>query len=153
MTELKTNLRPVSANDLEQISVLDEQVSGESRRGFFEKRLKLQAQEPNAFISLAAISSNKLAGFLFAQLLDGEFGRNEPVAVLDAIGVDPDQQGKSIGRQLIAELDRIMEQRGVATLHTQANWNQPGLAEFFSSVGFELAPRLVLERPAERVEF
>ena len=153
MSELKTDLRPVSANDLDQIAVLDEQVSGESRRGFFEKRLKMQAKEPKAFISLAAISGNKLAGFLFAHLQDGEFGRNEPVAVLDAIGVAPDQQGKSVGRQLIAELDRIMGQRGVDELYSQANWNQPGMVEFFSSVGFELAPRLVLERPAERVDF
>ncbi len=153
MTQVKTDLRPVSANDLDQVAVLDEQVSGESRRGFFEKRLKLQAKEPEAFISLAAISGSQLVGFLFAQLLDGEFGHREPVAVLDAIGVAPDQQGKSVGRQLMAELDRIMEKRGVAELHTQASWHQPGLAEFFSSVGFELAPRLVLERPAERVEF
>lgn len=50
MSELKTDLRPVSANDLDQIAVLDEQVSGDSRRGFFEKRLKMQAKEPNAFI-------------------------------------------------------------------------------------------------------
>lgn len=153
MTQIKADLRPVSANDLDQVAALDEQVSGESRRGFFEKRLALQAKAPEAFISLAAISGNQLAGFLFAQLLDGEFGHREPVAVLDAIGVAPDQQGKSVGRQLIDELDRIMAKRGVDELHTQASWNQPGLAEFFSSVGFELAPRLVLERPVERVEF
>ncbi|GAB4360083.1 MAG: hypothetical protein Kow006_29660 [Gammaproteobacteria bacterium] len=153
MTESQAKVRPISANDLEQVVELDRKSSGESRRGFFSKRFSAQQQTPEAFISLAAIAGDNLVGFVFARVLDGEFGLQKPVAVLDAIGVDPSEQGHGVGKQLIAELDRVMESRNVDELHSQADWNTPGLVSFFSAMDFKLAPRLVLERPAERVEF
>lgn len=153
MTTAKVELRPISTNDMEQLVELDQKTTGESRRGFFNKRFSAQQKTPEAFISLAAISEGNLAGFVFARVLDGEFGHEKPVAVLDAIGVDPDIQGHGIGGQLLAELDRIMESRNVDELHTQADWNNPRMVDFFSAMGFQLAPRLVLERSAERVEF
>ena len=32
-------------------------------------------------------------------------------------------------------------------MRTQAQWDRPGLVEFFSAAGFRLSPRLVLEAP------
>ena len=153
MTTAEVELRPISINDMEQLVELDNKTTGESRRGFFNKRFSVQQNTPEAFISLAAITGGNLAGFVFARVLDGEFGHENPVAVLDAIGVDPEVQGHGVGSQLMAELDRIMASRNVDELHTQADWNNPRMVDFFSALGFQLAPRLVLERPAERVEF
>ncbi len=153
MTTSNVELRPISTNDMEQLVELDQKTTGESRRGFFQKRFSAQETTPEAFISLAAIAGGKLAGFVFARVLDGEFGHEKPVAVLDAIGVDPDIQGHGVGSQLMGELDRIMEKRNVDELHTQADWNNPRMVDFFSAMDFKLAPRQVLERTAERVEF
>lgn len=153
MTQSDVKLRPISTNDLDQLVELDQKTTGDSRRGFFTKRFSAQQRTPEAFISLAAVSGEKLAGFVFARVLDGEFGHQKPVAVLDAIGVEPDEQGHGVGKRLMAELDRIMESRNVDELHSQADWNTPALVNFFSAMGFRLAPRVVLERSAERVEF
>lgn len=138
--------RPVTAADLGAITELDRKVTGESRRGFYEKRLAAQAREPRAFTSLAIQSEGHLAGFVFAQILDGEFGGKEPIAVLDAICVDPDARGGHLGRQLMAALERQLAGYGVRELQTQADWTEHEMVRFFGACGFDLAPRLVLER-------
>ncbi len=139
-------VRPVTPDDLSAVVDLDRKVTGESRRGFYEKRLQAAAREPRAFVSLAIESDGAVAGFVFAQILDGEFGGKEPVAVLDAICVDPDARGANLGRQLTAALDRQLSAYGVREIQTQADWTEHGMVAFFAAAGFELAPKLVLER-------
>ena len=43
-------------------------------------------------------------------------------------------------------LTKVMRQKGVQSLQSQADWTNHGLLRFFDSSGFALAPRLVLER-------
>jgi GNAT superfamily N-acetyltransferase len=138
--------RPVTTADLDTIVALDRKVTGQSRRGFYEKRLAAQGRDPRAFASLAIQAEGRLAGFVFAQILDGEFGGKEPIAVLDALCVDPDARGGHLGRQLMAALERQLAGHGVRELQTQADWTAHELIRFFGASGFELAPRLVLER-------
>ncbi len=139
-------LRPVEEGDLESVIALDRSHSGQSRRGFFEKRWRAMAREPEAFISLAAEQENALLGFVLAHVLDGEFGGSERVAVLDAVGVANDTRGKGIGSSLMQGLVDEVRDRGGRELRTQARWDQRGLLEFFAKAGFRLAPSVVLER-------
>lgn len=138
--------RAVTPADLSAIVELDQKVTGQSRRGFYEKRIAAAARDPKSFLSLAIDGDSGLAGFAFAQILDGEFGGKEPVAVLDALAVDPEERGAHLGRQLMAAIDRQLAAYGVREMQTQADWTQHALVRFFSANGFDLAPRLVLER-------
>lgn len=138
--------RPVTAADLDAIVALDCKITGQSRRGFYEKRLAAAARDPRAFVSLALEVDGHIAGFVFAHILDGEFGGTQPVAVLDGIGVDPDERGASHGRQLISGLDRQLQAYGVREIQSQADWTEHAIVRFFAASGFDLAPRLVLER-------
>lgn len=144
-TEQTATTRPVAVGDLAAIVDLDRKVTGESRRGFYEKRLAAAGREPRAFVSLAVEAEGRLAGFVFAQILDGEFGGKEPVAVLDAICVDPDDRGAHLGRHLMAALDRQLAAAGVREIQTQADWTELDIVRFCAAAGFDLAPRLVLE--------
>ena len=95
----------------------------------------------------------EVAGFLLGHLLDGEFGGLERVAVLDAVAIEPSAQRQGLARKLVGEFDRSARERGASEMRTQAQWDRPGLVEFFSAAGFRLSPRLVLERPTEYVNF
>ncbi len=139
-------LRPVQERDLELVVALDRRHSGRSRRGFFEKRWRAMAREPEAFISLAAEQEDTLVGFVLAHVLDGEFGGSERVVVLDAVGVANDRQSKGIGSRLMQGLIDEVRDRGGRELRTQARWDQSGLLVFFAKAGFRLAPSVVLER-------
>ena len=68
------------------------------------------------------------------------------MAVLDVIGIDPDAQGKGIGKALLAEMERRMKARGIETMRTQVDWGSPPMIRFFSSAEFVLAPAQILER-------
>ena len=103
--------------------------------------------------TLVSGRGGEVAGFLLGHLLDGEFGGLERVAVLDAVAIDPAAQRQGLARKLVGEFDRSARERGASEMRTQAQWDRPGLVEFFSAAGFRLSPRLVLERPTEYVNF
>ncbi len=137
--------RMLGIEDLDAVAELDGQSGGVSRHGFISNRLESQQRHPDAFISMAAMAGDALAGFVFCHMIEGEFGGTERMAVLDAIGVDPNHQAHGAGHQMLDNLITEVRERGGQELRTQARWNQRGLIDFFSSTGFLLAPRVVLE--------
>jgi UDP-glucose 4-epimerase len=46
-------------------------------------------------------------------------------------------------------LTKLMREKGVQALHSQADWTNHALLRFFDASGFRLAPRLVLERSVQ----
>jgi ribosomal protein S18 acetylase RimI-like enzyme len=139
-------IRPLRFDDLERVIAIDKAHTGGARRRFMEKRLAAAAAAPDDFVQVGVERAGTLAGFALGRVLYGEFGMVEPVAVLDAIGVDPASQERGCGHALMDGLQEQLRSRGVQALHSQAEWTSHGLLEFFDSTGFTLAPRVVLER-------
>ncbi|MDJ0949210.1 MAG: GNAT family N-acetyltransferase [Alphaproteobacteria bacterium] len=139
-------LRALTADDLKAVIEIDSRHSGNWRQGFYEKRLAAALAKPKEFIYMGADRDGRLVGFAFAHLLEGEFGGKAPVAVLDAIGVEPDEQAHGVGHALMDGLEDVMRHKGVRELQTEADWRSHGLIEFLDATGFRRAPRLVLER-------
>jgi GNAT superfamily N-acetyltransferase len=146
-------VRPLVAADLDRVVAIDREATGRSRRGFYDKRLAAMRRNAGAFVSLGYDEGGGLDGFVLAQILDGEFGGRHPVAVLDALGVAPASRHRGIGHALFAALEAALRRRGARELRTQALWQDRELLRLFGAVGFTLAPRLVLERPAADVTF
>ncbi len=143
-TEIST--RPLAEDDLEQVVNIDGLITNRRRPGFFRKRLAAAIAEPKYFIYIGCDLGGKLSGFLMARILEGEYGTNEPVAVLDAIGVDPEAQGRGLGRALMGEFNKILNHKQVSEVQSQADWRNQNILHFFSDAGFTLAPRNILER-------
>jgi GNAT superfamily N-acetyltransferase len=141
-----TGPRALNAGDLERVIAIDRAHADGGRRRFFEKRFAAAAAHPDEFIHVGVMRGGSLRGFAFARLLRGEFGRAHVGAVLDVIGVDPVSRDTGIGRSLLEELVARLRAAGARTLHSQAEWSDPGLTHFFAATGFRLAPRVALER-------
>ncbi|MCR6632420.1 MAG: GNAT family N-acetyltransferase [Magnetospirillum sp.] len=144
-----TTVRPVRAGDLEAVITLDQRVTGTSRRGFYQKRFAAAEADPKAFVWLVASQDGILAGFVSAQILDGEFGGDTPVAVLDAVGTAPEKRGHGLGRALMAALEAELRARRVSEIHSEADWTEQDLIAFFAKSGFHLSPQLVLENACQ----
>jgi GNAT superfamily N-acetyltransferase len=145
-TELIPGVRPLGVADLEGVIAIDQAHTGRARRRFFEQRFGAAQLSGAEFSPVGVDSDGVLIGFACARILQGEFGREEPVVELDAVGVDPRSQGHGFGRTLLRGLAKVMRDRGVRELHSQADWTNHELLQFFDSAGFELAPRISLER-------
>jgi len=137
---------PPREEDLERMIAIDRAHTGRARLRFYEKRLAASKIRPQDFIHVGVRHDGELVGFAFARLLRGEFGRDETVGVLDVLGVDRGSQERGYGHVLMGNLVDAMRQRGVRLMQSQADWTEFELLKFFASTGFELAPRLVLER-------
>ena len=139
--------RPLRADDVERVIAIDRAYSGQSRRRFFEKRFAAAKAQPEDFIHVGVVQDGALRGYAIARVLRGEFGHKQAVAVLDAIGVEAESRERGVGQALMTELDAIMVRRNVHALQSQAEWTNLDLLRFFAAAGFQLAPRLTLQRP------
>jgi GNAT superfamily N-acetyltransferase len=144
--------RPLTADDSDRVVAIDREHSGHSRRSFFEKRFAAAKAHPDDFIHLGVARGGNLCGFATARILRGEFGGKRNVAVLDGLGVAAGSQNQGLGRVLMAELTSRLRGLGIRTLQSQAVWTNHDLLRFLAAAGFELAPRLALQRPAQALE-
>ena len=143
-------VRPLRRDDLERLVSIDKAHTGNARRRFMEKRLAAAVERPDEHLQVGVEHDGQLVGFALGRMLYGEFGQLEPVAVLDAMGVDPSSQEHGFGHALIQGVETLARRQGVHWLHTQADWTSHGLLRFFDSAGFKLGQRVVLERDTSR---
>jgi ribosomal protein S18 acetylase RimI-like enzyme len=139
-------VRPLRSTDLERVIAIDSAHMGEPRRRFFEKRLAHAKRHPEDFVHVGVTRNSALAGFAFARILRGEFGRDQAIATLDAVGVAHDSRERGVGHALMDGLTKAMREKKVQSLQSEADWTNHGLLRFFDASGFRLASRLVLER-------
>src|ERR1035441_3797493 len=64
----------------------------------------------------------------------------------DVVRVGQGRREQCVGHAVMDALTKLMREKGVQSLESQADWTNHGLLRFFDSSGFGLAPRLVLER-------
>jgi len=150
---LSGTVRHLVPSDLDRAVAIDRDLSGSSRRGFFEKRLGSSEAHPESFVSLGyTIGGGELEGLVLARIIDGEFGTPHPAAFLDAIGTTAKVRGQGGARLLLDTLMEKLKRRGVCELRTQTLWSDRSLSGFFASAGFSLWPGLVLERVCGRLD-
>jgi predicted N-acetyltransferase YhbS len=129
--------------DLEGVARIDRRHTGRDRRGYLCRTLR-EALAEGVRVSLAARLDRSVAGYLMARLDYGDFGRAEPVAVIDTIGVDPLRARQGIGRALLSQLFANLAAIGVERVETALAPGDLGLMAFFYRAGF---------RPSERLAF
>jgi len=138
-------VRDLRAEDLDAMVRIDRAITGRSRRGYYELKMKDALASGAMRISLAAENEGRLAGFLLGSLYYGEFGMPEPSAVLDTIAVDPACRGRHIGKALLRQLVMNLRALGIDRVRTEVEWDQFDLLGFLASRGFEPARRLCLD--------
>lgn len=141
------NLRP---RDLDAVIHLDSKITGKRRTEYFKVKLAQALSDTGIQVSLAAEVDGQFAGFLLARVYYGEFGATEQTAVLDTLGVNPNQRGKGVGTALLRQLRQNLLGLGIPALQTEVAWRDTDLLAFFQRSGFQPAPRLCLDLDLQR---
>ncbi len=138
-------IRGLKPEDLDAVIAIDARLVGRRRDEFFRIQLAENLAATGLRVSLAAELEELFVGFLLARVFYGEFGRTEPAAVLETLGVHPDFQGRGVGTALIAQLRRNLRGLRVGAIQTEVAWDDQALIGFFHREGFRPAPRLALD--------
>jgi ribosomal protein S18 acetylase RimI-like enzyme len=130
-------VRPLDEMDISDIVAIDEKIGGQYRPEVWERRIGYYLRrDPDS--SVVAEIGGKVAGFMLGEVRSGEFGLEEPTGWIEVLGVDPDHQGKSIGRRLAEAMLEHFRQRGAHSVRTLVDEEkQADIRRFFSSLGFE----------------
>ncbi len=140
------DVRSMTPADLAEIVRIDRRIIGRDRSGYIAARLDEAMQDSAIRVSLSARSDGAIVGYLMARADLGDFGRTEPVAVIDTLGVDPGFAQRGFGRalmsQLIANLGALRVER-VETIVPHQNF---ALLGFFYGCGFVPSQRLSFVR-------
>jgi predicted N-acetyltransferase YhbS len=135
-------VRTLREDDIEGIARIDRRVTGRQRRAYLCRGLAEALADSAVRVSLAAFGDGAVAGFVMARVDYGDFGRTEPVAVIDSIGVDPLQMHQGVGRALLSQLFMNLGALGVERVETVVAWGDWQLAGFFDAAGFRPSQRL-----------
>ncbi len=138
------HLKIFSTEDLDGAARIDRRHTGRDRRGYLCRTLREALADSALRISLAARMDGGVAGYLMARLDYGDFGRVEPAAVIDTVGVDPMRERQGIGRALLSQLFVNLRGLGVERVETAVAPGRADLLGFFCGAGF---------RPSERLSF
>lgn len=139
-------VRSMTERDLAAIVRLDRKITGRDRTAYLTRKANEVLKESGIRTSLVAEEGGQLAGFLMARVDFGEFGRTEPTAVLDTIGVDPAQRRRHVGRALVEQLLLHLATLRAERVLTEVDWDNLPLLGLFGRTGFAHAQRLAFEK-------
>jgi predicted N-acetyltransferase YhbS len=135
-------VRSMHEGDLPAIVRLDRRITGRDRTEYYRRKAAEALRHSGVRVSLVAEVDRAFAGFLMARVDYGDFGRTEPVAVLDTVGVDPDFARRRVGRALLEQLLLNLGSLRVERVLTVVEWSQQRLLGFFARSGFAPSQRL-----------
>ncbi len=139
-------VRSMTEDDLTALIAIDQRITGLDRSEYLAEKFGEALHESDVRVSLVAEADGRPVGFIMARVSLGEFGRTEPSADLDTIGVEPEYRGRGVGRALLTQLFANLATLRVEKVLTEVRWSDQELLAFLARCDFKPAPRLAVER-------
>ncbi len=140
------DLRLMTTADLPEIVRIDRRLTGRDRGDYMRAQLAEAMDDSAIRISLVARVDGAAVGYLMARTDFGDFGRTEPVAVIDTIGVDPDYAHRGVGHALLSQLFVNLGALRVERIESIVAPRDLPLAGFLYECGFAPSQRLAFVR-------
>jgi predicted N-acetyltransferase YhbS len=138
----RVDVRILQREDAAALARIDRKNTGHDRSAYLAQLVDEALDESSVRVSLVARVDGIVRGFVMAKADFGDFGRTEPVAVIDTIDVDPDTAGQGIGSALLSQLFVNLQALQVVRAETVVSLENLGLLAFLHRRGFEPSERL-----------
>jgi ribosomal protein S18 acetylase RimI-like enzyme len=135
----------MTQQDLPALGAIDRRITGRDRTEYFQRKLREALYESGLRVSMVAEADARPVGFIMARVNLGEFGRTEPTAEMDTIGIDPDYRDRGIGRALLSQLFANLAILRVDKILTEVDWSNIELMAFLSHCDFRPSARLAFD--------
>ena len=136
----------MQSSDLAEIARIDRGLTGRDRAGYIGRKLAEAMDESGVRVSLAARLDGAIIGFVMARADLGDFGRTDPTAVLDTIGVDREYEHRGVGHALMSQLCLNLAALRIERIETVVAPRDLGLLGFLYDVGFAPSQRIPFVR-------
>jgi ribosomal protein S18 acetylase RimI-like enzyme len=138
-------VRALNESDLHPLIGIDRRITGRDRSAYFKRKLDEALFESDVRVSLVAERDGVPIGFIMARVDFGEFGRMEPTAVMDTIGVDLEYRDQGVGRALLSQLLINLATLRIERIRTEIDWRDRDLLAFLDRCGFRPSQQLCFE--------
>ena len=143
----QVTIRSLHADDLPALLAIDRDITHEDRGEYLSHQFSEAMERSGIRVSLVAEGeSGQPIGFIMARVDFGEFGRTEPEAVMDTLGVDPLYSHAGIGTALMSQLLVNLRTLRVDTVRTGVRWNDYALLHFLETCGYRPSQHLALHK-------
>ncbi|MHB1122139.1 MAG: GNAT family N-acetyltransferase [Ramlibacter sp.] len=142
----RPDVRPMASDDLREIVRIDRGITGRDRGSYIAARVAEAMDDSAIRVSLTARRDGAIVGFVMARADLGDYGRAEPVAVVDTLGVDVGHSRRQVGRALLEQLFTNLAALQIERVETQVASMQLPLLGFFQHNGFQPSQRLAFTR-------
>ncbi len=143
----RVTIRSMTEDDLPGLVRIDRHITDQDRSAYYARKAEEVLTRSGVRVSLVAEVDGHPVGFVMARVDFGEFGRTEPAAVMDTIGVDPANRSRQIGQALLSQLLTNLRSLHVERVITGVAWNDFALLRFLERSGFTMAQRLSFVKP------
>ena len=140
------DVRAMEPGDLADIVRIDRSITARDRRDYMKHKLAEAMHGSAIRVSLTARLEGMIVGFLMAGVDLGDFGRTEPVAVLDTIGVESDYTHRGVAHALVSQLFANLGALRIERVETVVAPHDLALLGFLYGVGFAPSQRLAFVR-------
>ncbi len=140
------DVRSMTTADLMEIARIDRGITGRDRGGYIEAKLRETMDDSAIRVSLTARRDGAIVGYLMARADLGDFGRTEPVAVIDTIGVDREYAHHGVGHALMSQLFANLGALRIERVESMVAPRDMALLGFLYDVGFAPSQRIAFMR-------
>ena len=140
------DVRSMKLQDLPEIARIDRVITGRDRSAYIQGKLNEAMNDSTVRVSMTACLDGTIVGFLMARADLGDFGRNQPAAVIDTIGVDPEYGHRGVGHALLSQLFANLGALRVEQIETITAPSDHTLLGFLFDAGFKPSQRLAFTR-------
>ena len=138
-------IRDATADDLDAIIRIDEQISGIEKSAYWHDAYTEYQRHLDSRFFLVAEQDGEVMGFIMGEIRAWEFG-SEPCGWVFAIGIKQEIALSGIGSSLLDKLCDCFRQKGVTKVRTMTAKQANELLSFFRSQGLMAGPYLQLEK-------
>ncbi|MFQ5535449.1 MAG: GNAT family N-acetyltransferase [Sphingomonadales bacterium] len=139
-------VRSLREDDLAAMVKIAAKVTGQDQTAYLTRKLADALNESGVRVSLVAELDEHVVGYVMARVDFGDFGKTEPEAVIDTLGVDPDYGNQEVGTALLSQLLVNLQSLRIEHVRTEIRWNQFDLLSFLEHNGFMPSQVLALSR-------
>ncbi|HVN23765.1 MAG TPA: GNAT family N-acetyltransferase [Syntrophorhabdales bacterium] len=140
-------IRIMKVADFNAVVRIDEKVMKVPRTEYYKLKFEELVQSTDRLPTslVAEREDGTVVGFVMGALFIGEYGISRD-ATLDTIGVDPDYQGRGVGKQLMTDFMDHLRALGAQKVNTLVDSNDAKMSHFFKSHQFGPSQTINLER-------